>query len=109
MADLFDELLEDLSVELSITDPEYNEQLLKSKIKNAVRDVKSARNYPDYYSTEQIDADVYKYYSIIRDIVIYDYNKIGAEGEASNSSNEVSRTYVSRNSLFKGVIPISRT
>lgn len=109
MADLFDELLEDLSVELSITDAEYNEQLLKSKIKNAVRDVKSARNYPDYYSTEQIDADVYKYYSIIRDIVIYDYNKIGAEGEASNSSNEVSRTYVSRNSLFKGVIPISRT
>lgn len=102
------EIMADLTAELSISDENFNETLLLSKVRNALREVKKARKYPVYYTESQIDKDMYNYYSNVRNIALYDYNLIGAEGQESSSENGTSRAYVDRNKLFSGIIPLSR-
>lgn len=104
---LEEEVFADLQAELS-QDETFNETLLLSKVKNALREVKRARRYPTYYTDEQIERDMYDYFSNIRNIALYDYNLIGGEYEQSHSENSVSRSFVDRNSLFAGIIPLSR-
>lgn len=101
------ELLSDLSAELSITDPNFNENLLLPKIRNAVREVKRARKYPQNCKEKWIENDLYGYFSNIRNIALYDYNQIGAEGQVSSNENGIGRTYRDRNELFGGIIPLS--
>lgn len=102
------ELLEDLTEELSVTDPNFKQELIKSKIKNAIREVKKARNYPKHYTENMIAEDLQDYYPNIRGLALYDYNLIGGEGNASRSENGVSITLVDRKSYFSGVIPLSK-
>ncbi len=102
------EIIADLTEELSISDENFNADLLLSKVRNALREVKKARKYPEYYTKSQIDRDMYDYYSNVRNIALYDYNLIGAEGQASSSENGTSRSYVDRNELFSGIIPLSK-
>ncbi len=102
------EIVVDLTAELSISDENFNPDLLLSKVRNALREVKKARKYPVYYTDSQIDRDLYDYYSNVRNIALYDYNLIGAEGQTSSSENGTSRSYVDRNGLFSGIIPLSR-
>lgn len=104
---LEEEVFTDLSAEL-LLEPTFNETLLLSKVKNALREVKRARKYPSYYTEEQIQSDMYDYFSNIRNIALYDYNQIGAEYEESHSENSVSRSFIERDSLFAGIIPLSR-
>ena len=103
------ELLEDLSEELSATDPKFKPELIKPKIKNAIREVKRARNYPKHYTESAIVEDLENYYSNIRSIALFDYNMIGAEGQSSSSENGTSRNFIDRDKLFGGIIPLSRT
>lgn len=102
------EIFADLSAELSISDENFNETLLLSKVKNAMREVKKARNYPKTYSNSQIEEDMYDYFSNIRNIALYDYNQIGAEGQSSSGENGTSRSYVDRNKYFCGICPFVR-
>lgn len=106
MADLELEILADITAEMGNED--FNTAVMTAKIKSAYREVKRARNYPDTYSDEKIEKDMESYFSNIKNIALYDYNMIGAEGEATHSENGVSRTYIDRKSLFAGVLPISR-
>lgn len=101
------ELLEDLTIDIE-GDDAFDSSKLEQKIKNAIRDVQRARNYPDSYTEEQITKDMERLYSKIRAIALYDYNLIGAEGELEHSENGIGRTYVDRNSLFNGILPLSR-
>lgn len=103
------ELLEDLTEELSATDPKFKPELIKPKIKNAIREVKRARNYPKHYAESAIAEDLENYYSNIRSIALFDYNTIGAEGQSSSSENGTSRNFIDRDKLFGGIIPLSRT
>jgi hypothetical protein len=104
---LQEELIADLTIELE-KEPTFNAEVLKQKVVSAIREVKTARKYPSYYTEEQINADLYSYYSKIRNIALYDYNKIGAEFEEGHNENSVNRTWEKRNSLFSGVIPLTR-
>lgn len=108
MLTLENDLLEDLAAELSGTDPNFKQALILPKIKNAIREVRRARNYPKYYAESAIVEDLENYYSNIRNIALYDYNKIGGEYEDSHSENSTSRSFVDRNNLFSGIIPLSR-
>lgn len=103
------ELLEDLAEELSATDQKFKPELIKPKIKNAIREVKRARNYPKHYTESAIVEDLENYYSNIRNIALFDYNMIGAEGQSSSSENGTSRSFIDRDKLFSGIIPLSRT
>lgn len=102
------EIFADLSAELSVSDKNFNETLLLSKVRNAMREVKRARNYPKSYTDSQIETDMYDYFSNIRNIALYDYNQIGAEGQTSSSENGTSRSYVDRDKLFCGICPFVR-
>ena len=103
-----DELMADLSMELQMTDPNFNQTLLLSKVRNALREVKKARKYPGYYTEDQINADLYDYYSNIRSLALYDYNTIGMEFQTASSEHSTSRTMADRNKCFAGIIPLSR-
>lgn len=102
------EIFADLSAELSVSDENFNETLLLSKVRNAMREVKRARKYPKTYSDSQIEEDMYDYYSNIRNIALYDYNKIGAEFQNSMGENGTNRVFSDRKSLFNGICPFVR-
>lgn len=103
-----EELIADLTAELSVVDEKFNPSLLTVKIKNALREVKKARRYPNYYTEEQIAKDMYNFYTNVREIALNDYNKVGIDTENSHSENGVSATFMERNKLFAGVIPLAR-
>lgn len=104
---LEEEIIEDLTAELKITDKKFNPAILPSKVRNALKEVKKARKYPHYYTEEQINADMYEYYSNIRSLALYDYNTIGMEFQTASSENSTSRTMADRNKCFAGIIPLS--
>lgn len=100
--ELENEIVEDLSVELS-TDPNFSIPILQKKVKNAVREVAMKRNYSaTSFKAEQIVDDLYNYYSTIRNLALYDYNQVGVEFQTSSTENYM-RTYMSRDDIFKGV------
>ncbi|MCD7724295.1 MAG: hypothetical protein LUI12_01860 [Clostridiales bacterium] len=103
-----EELIEDLTAELELSDKNFSATLLTTKVKAAIRDVQRVRNYPSYYTDEQIEEDLYNYYSNCRAIALYDYNKIGIDGADSHNENSVSTSFTDRDKLFAGVIPLSR-
>lgn len=105
---MIEEIIEDLTIELTITDPNFNAALLQSKVNSAYRDVLLARNYPSTYTEEMISNDMRKFCSNVENIARHDYYKVGADYENSHSENGVSRGYQDRDKLFAGVIPLSR-
>jgi len=107
MDELIAEIVEDLKIELE-NDVGFSEDALTAKTRNAYREVKLARNYPSTYSQQLIDSDMEKYFSVIRDIALFDYNQIGKDFEQSHTENSVTRSYTSRLSLFANVTPIAR-
>lgn len=102
MEPLVNEILEDLTTELGLTE-ESDLAVLSSKIRNAYREVKRARNYQSGHTQEFIDRDMENFYSNIRELALYDFNQIGAEGQVSSVENGISRTYKSRRECFDGV------
>lgn len=108
MDDLIQEIYADLETELSIVDSNFNSTLLYNKVSNAAKEVKQARHFPSDYTDDMILEDMECYYSTIRDVALFDYNAVGAEFQTSSSENSVQRVWVSRDSLFSGIIPLSR-
>lgn len=106
---LAEELFEDLKAELSEDEEggEFSETLLKQKIKNAIREIKSKRNYPSGYTDGMVANDLDKYYSNMRNIALYDYNTIGYEGESQHGEDSIQRTMIDRNTLFSGIVPLA--
>lgn len=104
---LQEELLADLTLELEDSD-NFQPKALLQKVIGAIREVKTARNYPSHYSDSQIERDLHRFYSNIRNLALYDYNQIGAEFEESHGENSVSRSWIDRNKLFDGIIPLAR-
>lgn len=102
-----DEIVKDLMAELVHIDNNFNKELLENKVKNAIKEVVRARRYPKYYEEDAIYEDVYRYYTNIRNLALYDYSIIGASGQQSHSENGISRSFVDRNSYFKGIIPFA--
>lgn len=109
--EMLDEIFENLKVEINADDSQsdkVNEPLLRLKVEGAYRDVKRARNYPSHYAESWVENDMLNYYSNIEAVARYDYNKVGAEGQSTYSADGTSIQYLSRDSLFRGVYPISR-
>ena len=101
--DLEQEIIAELTVEIS-GQPTFNEKILSLKVKNAIREVKMKRNYQvTSYDDEQIEKDLYNYYSVIKNVALYDFAQLGAPFENSYNENSISRTWTNRDELFKGV------
>ena len=107
MNDIEASVIADLTIELK-NEVDFDAEILAVKVKNAIREVKAAKNYPSTYSEEKIANDMMNYYTNIRAIALYDYTKIGAEGQTQYSADGESIHYLDRDKLFKGVYPIAR-
>lgn len=106
--ELQNEVIEELKTELS-GQPTFNLDVLKIKVIGAIREVKLARKYEEAgYTDEQIKRDLYKYYSTVKNLALYDFAQIGAPFEISHSENSVSRTWTSRSAILKGVTPLAK-
>jgi hypothetical protein len=100
------DILSEISVELS-SENSFNRDFLSVKIVNAIREVKRARKYPNFYTEEMIDADMEQFYPNVKNIALFDYNQIGIEWQSASSENGESRTFIDRNKLFYGIIPFA--
>ena len=106
MEELLKELNSDLEAELiSELHDDSDKALLSAKIKGAYYAVRRKRNYQEHHTDEFIDKDMRSMYDIIKDLAMYDWNHIGAEGETSHSENGTSRTWTSRKDILTEVIP----
>ena len=101
--DIIDELTTELQNEV-----DFNSDILALKVNNAYREVKQARNYPSSYTESMITNDMDNFYTNVKAIALYDYSKLGAEGQTQYSADGESIHYVDRNKLFTGIIPIAR-
>lgn len=108
MESLINEILEDLISELSLEEAS-DIAILTSKIKNAYREVKRARNYPASYTENSIAKDMENFYSNIRELALYDFNQVGVEGQTSHNENSTSRTWKSRRECLDGVYAFCST
>lgn len=105
---MIESIIDELTIELQ-TEADFNADILALKVRNAYREVKQARNYPKSYTEETISEDMENYYSNVKELALYDYNKVGAEGQTQYSADGESIHYVDRNKMFAGVLPIART
>jgi len=105
---MIESIISELTIELQ-TETDFNADILALKVNNAYREVKQARNYPKSYTEAMITDDMENYYSNVKELALYDYNKVGAEGQTQYSADGESIHYVDRNKMFAGVLPIART
>lgn len=96
------EILQDLTTELQ-NDTNFKSDILSSKIKNAIREVRKIRNYQEYHTEEFITSDLKWFYSSIRELALYDYNQVGVEGQTSHSENGTIRAWKSRSECLNGI------
>ena len=99
---LQEQIIDDLTVELS-DDEAFNSEILEIKVKYAIREVKRKRNYPASYTMAMIEADLDNYYDVIHELALYEYNKVGAEGQSLHTEDDIQRSWVSKDDLLKGV------
>lgn len=105
---MIENIIEELTTELQ-NEVDFNVDILRLKVNNAYREVKQARNYPSSYTDSMKEADMENFYTNIKAIALYDYNKVGAEGQTQYSADGESIHYVDRNKMFAGILPIART
>ena len=105
---MIESIIEELTTELQ-NEVDFNVDILRLKVSNAYREVKQARNYPKSYTESMITNDMENFYTNVKAIALYDYNKVGAEGQTQYSADGESIHYVDRNKMFFGIIPIART
>lgn len=111
ISEMLEEIVENLKSEIAADEPQadlLSDNLLRSKVKGAYREVVRARHYPKTYSDAQIEEDMLNFYSNIVEIARYDYNTVGSEGLSSYSADGTSLHYKDRDKLFYGVYPIAR-
>lgn len=106
-AELEASIVTELTTELN-KETDFDADMLEAKVHNAYREVKTARNYPKTYPQSVIDDDMEEHYSYIKSIALYDYTKIGAEGQDSYSADGETIKYTDRDKLFAGVLPLAR-
>ena len=63
MDELVNEIYDELSTELGISE-EADLSMLLVKVKNAYREIKKIRNYPDNYTDDTVNKDMEKYFSM---------------------------------------------
>lgn len=105
LEELQDKIIDDLTKELSKR-PLFDSDLLEAKVEAAVEDVKRRRNYSaTKFDATAIAADMEQFYANIRNVALYDYDKIGAFGESTHNEGGTNRSWRDRETYFIGVAP----
>lgn len=107
MDELLKEIMKDLTIELK-DDSDFDSDIMFVKVKGAIRDVMLRRRYQAHHTEEFIHEDMKNYYSNIKRLSLYDYNQVGAEGQASHSENGISRSWSEREKCLDGIVPFAK-
>ena len=102
-------IIENTLIYFDTTGESISDEFLLLLIDSLMDEYKSKRNYPAYFTEEQIDADVAAYFKRKKSyfsmkVIPAMVGKIGAEGQVSHSENGISRTWETE-SWFSDVIP----
>lgn len=102
-------IVENALIYFANTGEAVDDELLLLFVESLVDEYKAKRNYPDYFTEEQIDADVVQYFRrkqtyFAMKVIPAMVGKIGAEGLSSLSDNGVSRVFAAE-CYFSEVIP----
>ena len=98
---VFNNLITDIGVSSA------DQPVLLIKVQNAIREVKRARQYPSDMESADVEDDLWKFYTNVYDLSMYDYNIRGAEGQSTINENGEQRSFVDRRRLLNGVTPIA--
>lgn len=96
-------IIDELKIELGLTD-ETDIAILTLKVKNAMREVKQAFNFKSYHKEDYILYQMECHIGNIKSLAVYDFMKIGAEGESSHDEKNIKRVYENRNRCFSGIV-----
>ena len=101
---LRDEIIAELTVELS-GEPTFKEEILKIKVNDAYRKVRARKAYHNTsFDDEKIEKHLYdNHYQDIKDVALYNYNKIGAEGQVSHAENNINRTWRTEDEIMGNI------
>lgn len=99
-------VIDELKIELEIEENDTKEiRLLEVKVKNAVREIANAFNFKPWHEEDFIISTLDKHFGNIKQLAMYDYCKIGAEGQSEHQEKNISRVYNNRESCFVGIVP----
>lgn len=84
-----------------------DQPVLLLKVQNAIREVTRARQYPSDMDSAAVETDLWKFYTNVYDLAMYDFNIRGAEGQSTINENGEYRSFVDRRRLLNGVTPIA--
>lgn len=106
---LKEEMLDSIEVYFKQTGEKVDEDFVLLLIDSLIDEYKAKRNYPDYFTDEQITVDVVAYFTrkktyFTMKVIPAMVGKIGAEGLSSLSDNGVSRVFAA-DGHFSDVIP----
>ena len=96
------------SGEITVTADAKTAVIIQQIVSKAVADCTRRRGYPSAYTEEMIAADIVQFESVAVDLSIYDYNKMGAEGESSHNENGTYRSYDTRQSVLRQILPLTK-
>lgn len=101
---LREEIIAELTVEFQ-NEPTFNAEILKIKVNDAYRKVKSRREYENSsYNKEQIEMDLYeKYYQDIKGVAAFNFATRGADFQLSHNENGVSRTWRTEDEILGNI------
>lgn len=91
-------------------EPTFSSDKIAVIVNKVVEEVIQARKYREReYSDERIELDLINYKANIYNIAEYDFAHIGGAWETNHNENSISRTWVERNKLFAGIIPLAKS
>ena len=102
-------IIENSLIYFDTTGESISDEFLLLLVDSLMDEYKAKRNYPGYFTEEQVDADVAAYFKRKKSyfsmkVIPAMVGKIGAEGQASHSENGISRTWET-DTWFSDVIP----
>lgn len=105
-------IVEDIVADLTVIygdQPTFDAKKIEAIVKKAVEEVITARKYKEVgYTDEQVGADLPHYRSNIFGLAEYDFSHFGAPYETTHAENQTTRTWIAREKLFSGIIPLAR-
>ena len=102
-------IIENALIYFDTTGESISDEFLLLLVDSLMDEYKAKRNYPGYFTEEQVEADVAAYFNrkktyFAMKVIPAMVGKIGAEGQVSHSENGISRTWET-DTWFSDVIP----
>ena len=106
MDELIQEVYEQLMSDINPT-RQGDSSILFVKVKQACREVKEVRNYPDDATEEFIVSDMNHFFPVIYNLAMYDFNIRGAEWQQVVNENGEYRSFIDRHKILGEVTPFA--